>query len=320
MVSFEVLEPAEITFPDNVSQLLVMHRLPGAHMLMDSVSLSTFGRKHFYGMDTLIAFNIYRGLYSCLQQSPVYSHKWPKWTFEIQTDIQASRNLRLNKREVAELCRKNYADAIVCLESCKLHLRLEDTTYVRGEIYQPHFRGSLRSHWVVYLPDRPKPFQELDITDTIDHWIWRKRTNAFEIVRKTAQENGRRFGEKVTPHWENSGRPIYSGSHALLHKASTETDMGNWDKALENWSKLAESGSRYNRAKALYNMAVYYELEDNLDKAANLLDTAAILQEGSVFLKKDTLITYYRGEMHRRIDYRKSILQQVEGARIYRLP
>lgn len=310
MVSFEVLEPAEISFPEDVSQFLVMHRLPAAHMLLDTVTLSTFGRKDFDGMDTLIAFNIYRGLYNRLRQSPVYSHRWPNWAFEIQSDILASGEVRLNKREVAGLCREYAADVIICLESCRLNFRLEDTAWIRGEVYEPHYRGSLSSHWVVYLPDHPRPFKELDIWDTIDHRLDRWSLNAFELVRRTALQNGRRFGEKVTPHWQQTSRAIYSGTHPDLYKASMETREGNWDSAFERWKKMSGSGSKHKRARAMYNMAVFYELEDRLDSAAALLEQAVALTD-------DSLVHTYCHEMHRRLEKQDSVYRQVEAASPY---
>lgn len=315
VVSFEVLEPAEITFPEGVSQLLVLDRLPLAHNLSDSVSLSVLGWKDFHGLDTLMSYNIYLGLYELLHESPADSHQLPMWDSERQSDILASSEVKLSIKEVAELCRKNLADAILSLESCNLKLRLEDTTYVRGSLYQPRCRGTLTSHWVVYLPDYPKPFRESSITNSMDFWIGPRTrySNIYDFTKDISNQNGRRFGEKITPFWKSSSRKIFAGPHHRLMIASEETSDGNWDEAFATWSKLASSGSSANRAKALYNMAVYYELEDRLDSAVNLLDRA-------VLLNNDSLIRSYQQEMHKRLQKRPSIFYQVEGARLNRLP
>lgn len=315
VVSFEVLEPAEITFPGDVSQLLVMDRLPLAYNLSDSVSLSVLGWKDFRGLDTLMSHNIYMGLYKLLQQSPAGSHQFPMWDTERQSDILASSEVKLSKKEVIELCWKNRTDAILCLESCNLKLRLEDTTYVRGSLYRPHISGKLTSHWVIYLPDYPKPFLESYVTDSMDYWIGPRTrySNIYDFTRDISYQNGRRFGEKVTPFWKESSRKIFAGPHLRLMIASEETQDGNWDVAFAAWSKLALSGNNANRAKALYNMAVYYELEDRLDSAANLLDQA-------VLLNNDSLIRSYQQEIHMRLQKRPAIFLQVEGARLNRLP
>lgn len=256
VVNLEMLEPAEINFPEGVSQLLVMDRLP-----------------------------------------------------------LASNDVKLSKKEVAELCWKNRTDAILCLESYNLKLRLEDTTFVRGSLCRQHISGLLSSHWVIYLPDYPKPFHESSITDSMVYWIGPRTrySNIYEFTRDISHQNGRRFGEKVTPFWKESSRKIFAGPNFRLMIASGKTQEGSWEEAFPSWSKLASSGNRSNQAKALYNMAVYYELEDKLDSAANLLDR-------SVMLNDDSLILSYHQEMHIRLQKRHFIFQQVEGTRLNRLP
>lgn len=98
-----------------------------------------------------------------------------------------------------------------------------------------------------------------------------------------------------------------------IARASAETQDGNWDSSFALWSRLAISGNKTNRAKSLYNMSVYYELEDRLDSAAHLLDQAVLLND-------DPLIYSYYLDIHQRLDKKQSILKQVEGGSLNRLP
>jgi len=310
VVRFEVLEPAEITFPGEVRQLLVMDRLPLAHHLMDSVSMATLGRTDYRGLDTLVSYSIYRGLWDRLQQSPVKSHNWPAWDSERQSDILASKDVKLTKKEVSDLCWANASDAVVCLESVFLKIRLEDTVYVRRQgIRKPRYKGVLTSHWAIYLPDHPKPYRERTIKDSLEHWVGAGGMNVLDVVRRLSWNHGQHFGEQVTPVWKQTTRKIYSGSHRTLQDATMNTRKGNWDQAFNQWTQLAESGTRIERAKAMYNLAVYYEMEDRLDSAAALMVRASQLHEASLILE-------YKQEIERRLQNRESIQRQVDGGAI----
>lgn len=310
-VEFEVLEPSEITFPKEIRVLLTLDRLPPAHMLMDSVTLATIGRRDFQGLDTLISYNIFRGLYSQLMQSPVESHQWPMWDRERKSELLSDADFRLTKKEVADLCRKNSSDAILCLESCKLKLRLK--VYSEGSGYRPAYQGHLTSHWVVYLPSHPKPFFERTLKDTIEYRVGGQHATVYDLISHESQVNGQHFGKKITPFWEPSSRRIFAGPHPVLVRAAAKTNEGDWDTAFSQWTDLSLSGTKANRAKALYNMAAYYELEDRLDSAAYNLDRA-------VLLSKKALIQNYHQEMQRRLEKRQSVILQVEGASLDRLP
>jgi hypothetical protein len=244
----------------------------------------------------------------------VEPHQWPRWNRERQSDLLSAAGDRLTKKEVAELCYSNYADAIISLESCSLNISLKDTSYVLGSMLEPYFSCKIISHWAIYLPAYPKPFHERAITDSIEYWPrGRRRSTLTDQIRQLSYRNGHHYGKIITPHWEQSERQIFSGGHPVLYRSAELTGKGDWDQAFSVWSDLASSGSKTNRAKAMYNMAVYYELEDRLDSAAVLLDRAVLLYQ-------DDLIQNYQKEMHQRLQNRMTIRQQVERARLERLP
>ena len=89
-----------------------------------------------------------------------------------------------------------------------------------------------------------------------------------------------------------------------MRLASELTSQGEWDRAYEIWERLTDSGDSTMASKALNNMAIYYELEDNLDSASMLLDIA---------LEYDTLevVRFYKEELDIRILNRDEVLMQV---------
>ena len=97
---------------------------------------------------------------------------------------------------------------------------------------------------------------------------------------------------------------LYRGKEDSLRKASRFTGQGDWNQAFNIWNILSETGDNTCAAKALNNMAIYYELEDNLDSASFMVDRA---------LAYDTLevVENYREELEIRILNQKEVIDQV---------
>jgi hypothetical protein len=97
---------------------------------------------------------------------------------------------------------------------------------------------------------------------------------------------------------------LYRGKGDSLRLASKLTSQGEWDRAYEIWERLVASEDSTMASKALNNMAIYYELEDNLDTSSLLLDMA---------LEYDTLevVRSYKEDLDTRILNRDEIFRQV---------
>ncbi|MCK4751773.1 MAG: hypothetical protein KAT15_32175, partial [Bacteroidales bacterium] len=80
--------------------------------------------------------------------------------------------------------------------------------------------------------------------------------------------------------------------------------LGEWDQVYGIWESLSTGIDSTLAAKALHNMAIFHELEDNLD-SANLLVTSA--------LEYDTLeaVKAYKEELDMRILNRNELYKQV---------
>jgi hypothetical protein len=124
------------------------------------------------------------------------------------------------------------------------------------------------------------------------------------MLRDLFFESGLKYGSYLVPVWNRSSRILFTGREDSLKMAVKHTDEGNWEQAYSIWNHLTTSNDSSLVAKAYHNMAVYYELEDNLDSASIMLDLS---------LEHDTLEvdTVYREELDVRILNRKDIEKQV---------
>ena len=143
----------------------------------------------------------------------------------------------------------------------------------------------------------------LYFTEIMDGEIIRHFSTS-QMLTEAFYKSGRKYGRYLVPIWDNTTRKMYKGKEEELRKASKLTNKGNWDEAYKIWEGLSQNENNNSAAKALYNMAIFHELDDDLQKASSLANEA---------LKRDTLelIRSYKEEIDTRILNQKELIKQV---------
>lgn len=317
LVEFEVLEPATIRFPDEVDQLLILNRSPVTFKVLSPENREGLERKELWILDTLVSNNVMRGLLYVLRNSPVKRYQFPIFLSERRLDTLFQQDLLLTKREVASLCERAGTDAVVSLERYSLDLEEHYDFYSAGDdgvadvavVRNHYYIFSNRIDWAVYLPLNPRPFDEYTTIDTlyfsrISEGVFQGAPSSAEMIRELFYESGLKYGRYLVPVWAHASRTLFKGDGKLLRTAARHTRRGEWEQAFALWDELGESGDSTLAAKAFHNMAVYYELEDQLDSASLMIDRA---------LACDSLemVIFYREEMDIRLMNRREVVKQV---------
>jgi uncharacterized protein DUF6340 len=310
VVEFEVLEPATVSLPENVHQLLILNRAP--------ITTDAFERKDVQGiedyqliiLDTLIVKSIQRGVLNVLQESPIERFHRPLWLEGRRRDTNSLDDLVLTRREVEDICIENRGDAILSLESYSTDYVEHVQTYTGYSVTATkYYEISSIIKWNIYLPGSPRPFDSYTMVDTLfftevmnGEFIRSYRTT--EMLTEAFYVSGRKYGRYLVPVWNRTTRTLYKGKEYALRAAAKLTDQGDWEMAYAQWEELSESTDSTTAAKAYYNMAVYHELEDHLDLANEFIEIA---------LSLDTLemISSYKEEMETRILNRRELYKQV---------
>lgn len=313
VVEFEVLEPANVSFPDHVRKLILIDRAPVTLDVFEKQDVEGVDQDELQIIDTIISYNLLRGVYEMFQQSPIERFKDPIFLNENRTDTTAMKDMILTKREVNELCNQYGGDAIVSLEyyTVDLDQSSDGDLTMEDEILLTHyFIVSNEIHWNIYLPESPRPFDSYRTIDTlyftdILNGAYQPVPDAPGMIRALSRESGRKYGRYLVPVWTQASRLLFRGKNDTLRKASKFTDQGDWESAYELWEKLLNSPDSSIVSRAYHNMAIYYELEDQLD-SANMLAGLAVTY--------DTLevISNYKEELETRVLNREEILQQIE--------
>jgi len=311
VVEFEVLEPATVSFPDQVSQLLILNRAPLSFNVFSEEDREGMNKRQLLILDTLISNNINRGLLHVLKQSPIERFHMPIWLDERRGDTALMEDLVLTKREVAAMCDYMSGDAVISLEFYSMDLDSNYDYYTDAPVVQNHYyQVSNMVKWFIYLPGNPRPFDKYSMADTlyfpdiIDGQVMESATT-LQMIRESFFKSGIKYGRYLVPVWIQASRSLYKGKEDSLRRASKLTDRGEWEQALSIWENLAAAEDSTLVSKALNNMAVYYELEDNLDTASILVNQA---------LEYDSLeiVRFYREELDTRLENRKEVINQVK--------
>ncbi len=312
VVEFEVLEPATVSFPDHVDQLLIVNRAPFTMDVFSEEDRGGMEREHLIIIDTLISNNTLRGLGAVLKESPIENFHHPIWFSERRMDTAALSDMILTKPEVISLCERYGADALISFESYTLDLGEHYDYYsdASGQIQNHYYEFSNEVKWNIHLPVSPKPFDTYVTIDTI--YFSNVQNGELVPVPSTTgmiaelfYSSGTKYGRYLVPVWYQTSRTLYKGKGDLLKQASKYTDRGEWEDAFAIWSNLTTSPDSTLVSKAYHNMAIFYELEDNLDSASYMVNMALVYDSLAV-------VENYREEIEIRILNQKEVRNQVD--------
>lgn len=311
VVEFEILEPATVEFPDHVKQLIFLNRAPLSYDIWAEQNQIGMDPRQLVLLDTLIINNLFRGVLDVLRDSPVEKFHVPIWLSDRRMDTTALKDMVLTRREVDNICDTIRGDAIISLELYTVGLDQHYDYYTDppDEILNHYYEVYDSLIWNIYLPGSPRPFDTYTVVDTlffpaIINGNLLPFVPGVDMLRQLFYGSGHKYGKYLVPVWNKTSRFLYRKGNDSLKLAVKYTDEGDWDRAWSIWKNMTALGDSTLIAKAYHNMAVYLELEDNLDSASVMLDRA---------LAYDTLgmDTVYREELDVRILNRKDIIKQV---------
>ena len=312
VVEFEILEPATVEFPDHVNQLIFLNRAPISLDIWAEQNQIDMDARQLVLLDTLISNNLFRGVQEVLRNSPAEKFRTPIWLSDRRTDTALLEDRMLTKREVDNICDTIGGDVIISLEFYSVGIEQHFDYYkdAPDEVQNHYYEVSNSLKWNIHLPGSPRPFDTYSTIDTLYFSViadgeYLTLIPGVDMLRDLFYESGYKYGSYLVPVWNHASRILYRGRNDSLKLAVKHTDEGDWEGAYSIWNHLTSEEDSTLVAKAYHNMAVYFELEDNLDSASVLLDLS---------LEHDTFESdkYYREELDVRILNRKDIEKQVK--------
>jgi hypothetical protein len=310
-VSFEVLEPAAITYPETVSKVGYLNRAPLSRDAFSKVNQTGLDPIALRIVDSTICNNLRRGFHegqqftelTYLEEIPLYNSR--------RTDTTGKASLLDGfAREQVFHNAGSDIDALVVLEYYYVNLEKSYPSYdfMVGD-YIEEFRLNMDILWRVYAKDRASPVDEYLQQDTLFYMNRQSLPsstylNPADVLRDGSQELGFRYGLRHIPKWTDVSRVIFRGGSPELRAAAELTDRGAWDEAAGIWVPLIRDENPKIAARACHNLAVHYELLDDLVTASNYIKRANELWDN------ETTGSYSK-VLEKRMNNQEKLLKQV---------
>lgn len=210
----------------------------------------------------------------------------------------------LDWAEVDELCLKNDVQFLIVLEvydtDTKINYSMGTTTKNTplGSVEVPVHNAAMTTHiktgWRIYDPRNKLILDEFYISDQL---ISRSSginpaaaaatlLNRGQAVKQISTQVGRFYAGRVQPQQFRVWRNYFNKGSNNLRIAKRRSEVGDWDGAAEMWRKDLDSPKRKVAGRATYNMAIYNEINGNLELALEMAQKSYSdyrIKEGQIY-------------------------------------
>ncbi len=284
-VSLDYLKPAEVSFPDQLKNVVIISTIPqndldsiiitnkgtivGDQNISKNILAKRIADSHYF--ETVIACDSV--MKDCLEQSNSYLS--PQFVKEILSDFKAEMIISLEKMDVSVDRMKVYHP--------------ENPLDVIRFVTKPEIK--------FYISNRKAPVYTISQSDTTYY-------NAFDLLDyKTAflyayDDVLKKNIDIVLPHWEQADRYYYTGGTYEMRDAEVAVKENDWSTAFKLWESVYTNKKGKLRGYAAFNIALYYELNDNIKEALNWLNLAEASSSKDSEIYK--VIQLYKGILSQR--------------------
>ncbi len=249
--SFERLQAADVYFPEQVRTVGVVNGVPSNNGGDGKVATEAFAQE-------IAAANYFNQVVIC------------------DSAMQS-----LTRAQTDSLIKALEVDMLFAIE--QVEVELQKGTYYLSELMTnvPVVDGIVTPLVCAYIAGRDTPLFSVSKSDTI---CWELRPDLTEeIMLKEASEYAAKLPmQYLLPYWKEVERYYFDGGNVEMRDAGIFVREGNWEEASALWQTLYDTRKGKVKMRAAYNLALYHELQDDLEKAREYIETASSLaSEGS---------------------------------------
>jgi len=166
-VTFEVLEPAPVLYPENVSTIGFLNRAPYSPDSYPNVEKTSMDKASMKIVDTIVVNNIFKGFKQGKEYSELtYLQDLSKYKYR-RTDTVGKAD-QISDEIRNKLFSEHNLDAVISLEyfTINLYKSYIEYNFLAGEYLQEYVFES-EVLWRVYMKDSILPIDEYLYTDTL---------------------------------------------------------------------------------------------------------------------------------------------------------
>ena len=278
-ISFERLQAADVSYPDQVRTVGVINYAPQDEQERDSI----LGLWNGDGMVTV--------------ESLAREIAATDYFNQVVVCDSALRPVGMGNEEILPMFQADSliqtlgVDMLFAVEQVRIELKEGSLFHTELMMDVPAVDGVITPLVRAYVSGRSAPLFSISKTDTIC-WVVSPELTFGQIMQEASDFAATLPVSYLLPHWKEMNRYYFDGGNMEMRDAGVYIREQNWEGAAALWQKLHDGRKGKVKMRAAYNLALNYELQGDYERAKEYLDTAlSLASEGSW---EHQLIEYYR--------------------------
>lgn len=278
-ISFERLQAADVSYPDQVRTVGVINYAPQDEQERDSI----LGLWNGDGMVTV--------------ESLAREIAATDYFNQVVVCDSALRPVGMGDEEILPMSQADSliqalgVDMLFAVEQVRIELKEGSLFHTELMVDVPAVDGVITPLVRAYVSGRNAPLFSISKTDTIC-WVVSPELTFGQIMQEASDFAATLPVSYLLPHWKEMNRYYFDGGNMEMRDAGVYIREQNWEGAAALWQKLHDGRKGKVKMRAAYNLALNYELQGDYERAKEYLDTAlSLASEGSW---EHQLIEYYR--------------------------
>lgn len=278
-ISFERLQAADVSYPDQVRTVGVINYAPQDEQERDSI----LGLWNGDGMVTV------ESLARKIAATDYFN--------QVVVCDSALRPVGMGNEEILPMSQADSliqalgVDMLFAVEQVRIELKEGSLFHTELMVDVPAVDGVITPLVRAYVSGRNAPLFSISKTDTIC-WVVSPELTFGQIMQEASDFAATLPVSYLLPHWKEMNRYYFDGGNMEMRDAGVYIREQNWEGAAALWQKLHDGRKGKVKMRAAYNLALNYELQGDYERAKEYLDTAlSLASEGSW---EHQLIEYYR--------------------------
>ena len=278
-ISFERLQAADVSYPDQVRTVGVINYAPQDKQERDSI----LGLWNGDGMVTV--------------ESLAREIAATDYFNQVVVCDSALRPVGMGNEEILPMSQADSliqalgVDMLFAVEQVRIELKEGSLFHTELMVDVPAVDGVITPLVRAYVSGRNAPLFSISKTDTIC-WVVSPELTFGQIMQEASDFAATLPVSYLLPHWKEMNRYYFDGGNMEMRDAGVYIREQNWEGAAALWQKLHDGRKGKVKMRAAYNLALNYELQGDYERAKEYLDTALSLASKGSW--EHQLIEYYR--------------------------
>ena len=278
-ISFERLQAADVSYPDQVRTVGVINYAPQDEQERDSI------------------LGLWNGDGKVTVESLAREIAATDYFNQVVVCDSALRPVGMGNEEILPMSQADSliqalgVDMLFAVEQVRIELKEGSLFHTELMMDVPAVDGVITPLVRAYVSGRSAPLFSISKTDTIC-WVVSPELTFGQIMQEASDFAATLPVSYLLPHWKEMNRYYFDGGNMEMRDAGVYIREQNWEGAAALWQKLHDGRKGKVKMRAAYNLALNYELQGDYERAKEYLDTAlSLASEGSW---EHQLIEYYR--------------------------